>query len=137
VLYRLIEKVRVLFPHRAYGSLAMGLILLTLSPLAAENEPTSLWDITYNGSSNGNDHGNDIAVDDFGNVYITGFVQETQGGRNILVQKYDAAGTGATIKSQTIRSSGSSSKSAPARGPDESRREIVPPGTNEASTLNP
>jgi len=92
VLYCLLEKVGVLFPQRAYGSLALALILLTLSPLAAENAPTPLWTKTYNGSSNGSDHGNDIAVDDFGNVYITGFVQETEGGSNVLVQKYDATG---------------------------------------------
>ncbi len=53
---------------------------------------SELWTRTYNGISDGRDEGNGIAVDENGNVYVTGY--ETVSGQlaNVWVRKYDSGG---------------------------------------------
>jgi hypothetical protein len=50
-----------------------------------------LWTKTYD-EDHMNDQGNDIAVDDYGNVYVTGYVMAGNDSSNIAILKYDAAG---------------------------------------------
>src|SRR3989339_543966 len=50
------------------------------------------WANTYNGISNSDDYGNDICIDDSGNVYATGITKMTTGGDNIWIRKYDTNG---------------------------------------------
>jgi len=50
-----------------------------------------LWTKTYD-EDHMNDQGNDLAVDDYGNVYVTGYVMAGNDSSNIAILKYDAAG---------------------------------------------
>jgi subtilisin family serine protease len=50
-----------------------------------------LWTKTYD-ADHMNDQGNDLAVDDYGNVYVTGYVMAGNDSSNIAILKYDAAG---------------------------------------------
>jgi hypothetical protein len=47
-----------------------------------------VWLQRYNGPGNGDDAGNAIAVDDNGNVYVTGYETTTAGGTEIVTIKY-------------------------------------------------
>jgi len=46
----------------------------------------------YNGASNGNDEGNSISADGFGNVYVCGKSQSTIGNQDLIVIKYNSSG---------------------------------------------
>ena len=47
-----------------------------------------VWLQRYNGPGNGNDSGNAIAVDNNGNVYVTGYDTTAAGGTEIVTIKY-------------------------------------------------
>jgi hypothetical protein len=47
-----------------------------------------VWLQRYNGPGNGNDAGNAIAVDNNGNVYVTGYDTTAAGGTEIVTIKY-------------------------------------------------
>lgn len=60
-----------------------------------DQDGNTLWDapITYNGSNNGYDEGNGVAVDqDTGNFYVIGTTEATSGGMNIWMNGYDTDG---------------------------------------------
>ena len=52
-----------------------------------------VWQQDYNGSNNGNDAGNDVKVDNEGNVYVCGYTTTASNGKDYLTMKYDASGT--------------------------------------------
>src|SRR3989339_306203 len=52
-----------------------------------------VWTRTYNGAANSTDSGIGIAVDDSGNVYVTGTEEITGQSYNIWTRKYDSSGT--------------------------------------------
>ncbi|MDO8528058.1 MAG: putative Ig domain-containing protein [Deltaproteobacteria bacterium] len=64
------------------------------------------WTRTYNGSFNGRDIGHGIAVDNNGNVYVTGSEEATELNYNIWVRKYDANGN--TLWTRTYNGSANS-----------------------------
>ncbi len=68
------------------------------------NNGIGIWTNTYNGVSNSYDKGNGIAVDNSGNVYVTGYIT-TGTGNDIWVCKFDNNGNG--IWTNTYTSSGS------------------------------
>ncbi|MFH1073777.1 MAG: SBBP repeat-containing protein [Candidatus Firestonebacteria bacterium] len=58
-----------------------------------DSNGTVVWTETYNGTANGADYGQGIAVDSSGNVYVTGYEWVTGQGYNIWTRKYDSNGT--------------------------------------------
>src|SRR3989339_797348 len=52
-----------------------------------------IWTRTYNGAANSTDSGIGIAVDDSGNVYVTGTEEVTGQSYNIWTRKYDSSGS--------------------------------------------
>lgn len=56
------------------------------------------WAIRYNGSANKGDYGNDLKVDDLGNVYVTGFTWVSSGKRDYVTIKYNSAGAQQWLK---------------------------------------
>jgi cysteine-rich repeat protein len=59
------------------------------------------WTQQYNGAGNGNDEGNGIAVDEAGNVYVTGYAQVSATDIDVLAVKYNGT-TGAVIWTMTL-----------------------------------
>ncbi len=55
---------------------------------------STIWTRTYNGPASGNDAGNDVTVNNYGNIYVTGYNTNTnsEGGVNILTLKYNTNG---------------------------------------------
>ncbi|MCP4707857.1 MAG: hypothetical protein GY869_04465 [Planctomycetes bacterium] len=51
-----------------------------------------LWAARYNGATNPNEYATDLAVDQQGNVYVTGYVQVYGSGSDCVTVKYDANG---------------------------------------------
>ena len=53
---------------------------------------TKQWEARYNGSANDNDEPNGIALDRWGNVYVTGMAFENATGRDYVTIKYNPSG---------------------------------------------
>ncbi len=51
-----------------------------------------LWTTKYNGSANGDDYANAVAVDGYGNVYVTGYTTGLGTGRDYATIKYNSNG---------------------------------------------
>lgn len=51
-----------------------------------------LWETSYNGGGDGDDFATSIAVDIYGNVYVTGYSQSLETLRDYITIKYDADG---------------------------------------------
>lgn len=52
-----------------------------------------LWRRTIGGTGNGTDNGLELAADTSGNAYVCGYVRQASGGDDMLLAKYDGAGT--------------------------------------------
>lgn len=50
------------------------------------------WVAIYNGSGNLDDQANAVAVDNYGNVYVTGYITSSAGNRDYATIKYDSLG---------------------------------------------
>jgi len=57
-----------------------------------DSEGNEIWTRTHNGTADGEDAGCDIAVDGDGNVYVTGYEEDTEQSLNIWIRKYDSDG---------------------------------------------
>jgi uncharacterized delta-60 repeat protein len=60
----------------------------------------SLWVNTYDGDGHGEDQANDIAVDSYGNAYITGYITSMYSGNDCAILKYESNGTFGWVKTQ-------------------------------------
>jgi len=69
-------------------------VLLLLLILSFATSPDTIWTARYNGIANLHDKGRDIALDNIGNVYVTGSSQSFSGadGNDYLSIKYSADG---------------------------------------------
>jgi hypothetical protein len=95
------------FPQPPFGSSAAGAITVDFannsfvtghSPgtnsgndivtIKYDNNGNQIWVQRYNGPGNGDDAGNAIAVDNNGNVYVTGYETTAAGGTEIVTIKY-------------------------------------------------
>ena len=56
------------------------------------SEGVKLWESRYNGSANGSDKLYDMAIDDFGNVYVTGCSETTEQNFDFATLKYNSEG---------------------------------------------
>ena len=63
------------------------ILLLKYSP-----EGDTLWTRRYNGSANGEDESNAIALDAVGNIYVVGRTSTSNSGFGILTLKYNSSG---------------------------------------------
>jgi cysteine-rich repeat protein len=72
----------------------VDIVLRKYSPAGAV-----MWTQTANGSANGADYGEGVAVDASGNVFVIGIVNDTGTGEDIFIRKYNGS-TGATIWTQ-------------------------------------
>ncbi|MBA7519178.1 hypothetical protein ES705_11253 [subsurface metagenome] len=57
-----------------------------------DSDGNEVWTRSYNGTADGDDRGNGIAIDGAGNVYVTGYEFVTGEWENIWVGKYDSDG---------------------------------------------
>lgn len=60
-----------------------------------------IWNKIFNGSSNGEDIGNDLKLDNQNNVFVTGEVTNANTGRDGIVIKYDIAGNQIWVNTYT------------------------------------
>jgi hypothetical protein len=56
------------------------------------SQPQTEWVRQFNSSSNNNDHVNDMKIDEFGNIYLCGYVLYSVNSTDVLVIKYDRNG---------------------------------------------
>jgi hypothetical protein len=59
-----------------------------IATIKYDQNGNQIWLQRYNGPGNGNDAGNAIAVDNNGNVYVTGYETTAAGGTEIVTIKY-------------------------------------------------
>ena len=72
----------------------LTLIFLLTQPFRVipQNSGFEYWIARYNGLGNGDDFGNDIAVDDNGKIYVAGTSAGSGSGNDIVTLKYNSAG---------------------------------------------
>ncbi|MBX7043385.1 MAG: SBBP repeat-containing protein [Ignavibacteria bacterium] len=66
--------------------------LISATGLVSKAQVTAQWTSVYNGVSSDTDEVADIAVDNSGFVYVTGFSKSFTGGKDIVTLKYDPQG---------------------------------------------
>jgi hypothetical protein len=65
-----------------------------IATIKYDNNGNQVWVQRYNGSGNGDDEANAIAVDALGNVYVTGYETTTAGGTEMVLIKYAPSPSG-------------------------------------------
>lgn len=65
---------------------------LDIATVKYSSSGSQLWAVRYNGPGNGDDRAADIAVDEAGNVYVTGYITCPGTGEDYATIKYDASG---------------------------------------------
>jgi uncharacterized delta-60 repeat protein len=71
-----------------------------------------LWALSYNGPGNSTDEASDVAVDDLGNVYVTGFSSDSVTYTDYATVKYSPSGTELWVQRYNGPGSGSDEASA-------------------------
>ncbi|MBK8833034.1 MAG: hypothetical protein IPN60_19685 [Saprospiraceae bacterium] len=85
--------------------LQFHLAFFLLSVHSAAGQPQLKWHSTYQGEL-ASDRGNNIAVDDKGCSYVTGFTDAISGNSDCIVIKYDANGDALWVRRSNGASNG-------------------------------
>ena len=86
-------KIRILFRY-----LLVIILIILLTKINVNAQVSEAWASRFNGPSSGTDQANAIVVDNFGNVYVTGYSTGSGTNWDYATIKYDSAGVQQWVK---------------------------------------